>query len=370
MGRFAWVRVVTIAAAVAISIPGQDSRAAVRPLDPGTREKLAAVAQQFWKARPKTVFEEWDQAARSALRAAAEKIPIGEGQLAEVVSVLWKPAAKLGPRAGTAANKRTIATPDGEAWFFAKGEGSKKGLVIGLHGGGAGAGSASEGIGKWVVKDCIAFYPQAIKLVDDSWNTTYGERFLLTMIEIAKAEYQIDPDRVYVMGFSMGGTGSWFLAGRHPDLLAAASPCAGVFMAQPKSQLASKDDVVAIQHGILPNVRNLAMWYYIGLADKNCMPGTYLYVADRLDELRKEDPGGYERIHFKTYPGLAHAFPPGEPKAGLAFVEKQRRDTFPTSLVWEHAAAPFPFPASTTNRRGTRSGSTTGCDATSRGTPR
>src|SRR5688572_24088603 len=35
MGWFAWVRLVTIAAAVAISIPGQDSRAAVRPLDPG-----------------------------------------------------------------------------------------------------------------------------------------------------------------------------------------------------------------------------------------------------------------------------------------------------------------------------------------------
>jgi pimeloyl-ACP methyl ester carboxylesterase len=261
------------------------------------------------------------------------------------VTILWRPAAQLGPRASGSSSKRTIQTPDGEAWFYAKGSGRKKGLVIGLHGGGAGAGSASEGIGTWTAKDCIGFYPQAIKLVDDSWNTVYGERFILTMIEIAKAEHQIDSDRVYVMGFSMGGTGSWFMAGRHPDLLAGAAPCAGVFMAQPKSQLARKEDVVAIQHGLLPNVRNLAMWYYIGLADRNCMPGTYLFVEDRLAELKKEDPAGYREVHFKSYPGLAHAHPPGEPRRGIAFLEKQRRDPFPSEIVWEYAANPFPLPA-------------------------
>jgi pimeloyl-ACP methyl ester carboxylesterase len=334
-----------VAAIVIVSaiVAAQDSAPVRRPLDGAAREQLAALAEKFWKARPKTAFESWDPGARAALDEAAAKVPYAEGQLAEAVAVLWRPAAKLGPRAeGT--SKRTIKTPDGEAWFYAKGSGRRKGLVIGLHGGGAGAGSASEGIGTWVAKDCIGFYPQAIKLVDDSWNTVYGERFILTMIEIAKAEYQIDPDRVYVMGFSMGGTGSWFTAGRHPDLLAGAAPCAGVFMAQPKSQLARKDDVVAIQHGLLPNVRNLAMWYYIGLADKNCMPGTYLYVADRLDELRKEDPDGYREVHFKTYPGLAHAHPPGEPKAGIAFLEKRKRNTFPEKIVWEHAAAPYPLP--------------------------
>ena len=67
----------------------------------------------------------------------------------------------------------------------------------------------------------MGMYPQGIRLVHDTWNTVHGERFTLTLIEIAKAQYEVDPDRVYSMGFSMGGTGSWFLAGRHPDLLAA-----------------------------------------------------------------------------------------------------------------------------------------------------
>ena len=70
--------------------------------------------------------------------------------------------------------------------------------------------------------------------------------YILSIIEIAKAQYDVDPDRIYSMGFSMGGTGSWFMAGRHPDLLAGAIPAHGVLMAQPKSQVPTKEEVQAI----------------------------------------------------------------------------------------------------------------------------
>src|SRR5262249_5714818 len=146
-------RAALVAASIAGWLFGQETRAAARPLDSAVREKLAALAQQFWKGRPKTAFEEWDQNERAALKAAAGKIAIGEGQLADAGSVLWKPSLKLGPRPASTTNKRTIATPDGEAWFLVKNEGAKKGLVIGLHGGGAGVGSASEGLGLWTAKD-------------------------------------------------------------------------------------------------------------------------------------------------------------------------------------------------------------------------
>jgi hypothetical protein len=111
-----------------------------------------------------------------------------------------------------------MVTPYGTAWWIQNGKGTKQGLVLGLHGGGEGAGDAGEAAGKWSLPGCIGMYPQGIKLVHDTWNTVHGERFLLTLIEIAKTHYEIDPDRVYSMGFSMGGTGSWFLAGRHLTL--------------------------------------------------------------------------------------------------------------------------------------------------------
>lgn len=311
---------------------------ALAPPDPA---RIEAFAVRWWKARPKTKFEEWDPAVRESLLAEARGFgAIPEGSLGAVQGALWKPLRKHGPRARGSGSKLTIETPYGEAWFYARTGG--KGLVVGLHGGGEGAGSAEEPRGVWTLKDCCGVYPQGIRLVHDTWNTVHGEKFILTLIEIAKAQWDVDPDRVYAMGFSMGGTGSWFMAGRHPDLLAGASPCAGVLMASPKSQVATKEEVLTLQHGILPNVRNLAMYYYIGLADTNCMPGTYLFAWDAIGELRKADPGGYGKIVFHTYPGLPHAFPPGEPAKGLAWMAPQRREALPERIVWETVTHPFP----------------------------
>ena len=55
------------------------------------------------------------------------------------------------------------------------------------------------------------------------------------------------------------------------------------------------------------------------------MPGTFLFANDADRGAEKGDPGGYEKIRFATYPGLAHAFPPGEPEAGIKYVEEQKR---------------------------------------------
>ena len=50
---------------------------------------------------------------------------------------------------------------------------------------------------------------------------------LIELIEHAIDNYNIDPARIYVTGVSMGGGGSWELAQRRPDLVAAAIPLAG-----------------------------------------------------------------------------------------------------------------------------------------------
>jgi pimeloyl-ACP methyl ester carboxylesterase len=368
-----WMLAVISLLVFAMSADCQDPAASAVRWNTKQQAAVAELAERWWRARPATKFEAWDPQVRAAL--AAEAVALGglpEGVMAAVVEVLWAPVNRFGPGIPKTAsgkraakpkrpkwlpkerksvrskrrkshNKATLATPYGEAWFHADDGGGKEGgLVLGLHGGGRDAGSADEPRGSWILPGCVGFYPQGIRLVDDTWNTVHGERFLLTMIEIGKAHYDVDPDRVYSMGFSMGGTGSWFMAGRHADLLAGAAPCAGVVMADPKAQLETKEEVRAIQHGLIPNVRNLAMYYYIGLADRNCMPGTYLFVADRLDELRAADPGGYNNIKFTTYPGLGHSQPPGEPKALLASLGQQRRVTFPDKVVWEYATDPFP----------------------------
>ncbi len=330
--------VLSLAAPAGIQAPSKPV-----PLDPALAKKVSVLAEHWWKARPPTRFVEWDPAARAELEKEARAIgTIPEGTTAAVVDLLWAPGKKAAKGVRVEKQKLVLDTPYGEAWAWFQSGGKKPGLVIGLHGGGEGAGSADEPRSSYQQKGWMGIHPQGIELVHDTWNTVHGERFVLTLIEAAKVQYDVDPDRVYVMGFSMGGTGSWFFAGRHTDLFAGASPFSGVMMAAPKSQLATKEEVQALQHGLVPNVRNLAMWYTIGLEDTNCMPGTYLYVADMLERLRKDDPGGYARIHFESLDGLAHEFPKGEPAGALKFLQAQKREAFPETIVWEYVTDPSP----------------------------
>jgi predicted esterase len=61
-------------------------------------------------------------------------------------------------------------------------------------------------------------------------NTSYmglGEQDILRVIDLAKKQFSVDPDRVYLMGESMGGFGVWNIGTRHPDLFAAIAPIYG-----------------------------------------------------------------------------------------------------------------------------------------------
>ncbi|MGE0608990.1 MAG: prolyl oligopeptidase family serine peptidase [Pirellulales bacterium] len=54
-----------------------------------------------------------------------------------------------------------------------------------------------------------------------------GETDVFEAIEAVQRHYRIDPYRIVLWGFSMGGAGAWHLAAHHPDRWAAASPGAG-----------------------------------------------------------------------------------------------------------------------------------------------
>jgi dienelactone hydrolase len=57
--------------------------------------------------------------------------------------------------------------------------------------------------------------------------TGIGERDVLRCIELAKQQLAVDPDRVYLTGYSMGGGGAWQLASHRPELFAAIGPING-----------------------------------------------------------------------------------------------------------------------------------------------
>ena len=321
-------------------IPADPSAVDARPKLTSKRKKAVLdLAMRWFEARPKTKFESWDRKTRAALRKEAEALgAIEPGTTGLYVDLLWKAVKKHGPK-----GKGEIETPYGAATWIQKGRGgSKSGLILGLHGGGEGAGSASEAT-SWTLPKHMGMYPQGIRLIHDTWNSVHGERFLLTLIEIAKAQYEVDPDRIYSMGFSMGGTGSMFLAGRHPDLLAGAVPAHGVVPAD-HVKVKTAAETGNLEHGLLSNLRNLAVYFYTGSEDENCNPGTFLHAWDRISAMKEEDRDGYQSIRFQCHPGIAHTQPPGEPSKAYTFIKAQRRTAFPARIVWEYNADPWPQP--------------------------
>ena len=63
----------------------------------------------------------------------------------------------------------------------------------------------------------------------------------MNVLAIVRKEFKIDDERIYLMGHSMGGGGTWHLALKHPDLWAGLAPIAPAIF-RPAS------DVAKIKH--------------------------------------------------------------------------------------------------------------------------
>ena len=67
------------------------------------------------------------------------------------------------------------------------------------------------------------------------------EKDVMNVLDIAKKEFNIDENRIYLMGHSMGSGGTMHLAFKHPDLWAALAPIAPAIFRKP-------DDIAKIKH--------------------------------------------------------------------------------------------------------------------------
>jgi poly(3-hydroxybutyrate) depolymerase len=54
-----------------------------------------------------------------------------------------------------------------------------------------------------------------------------SEQDVTHVLDLVRKNYKIDPNRIYLMGHSMGGIGTWKLAPKYPDIWAAIAPFSG-----------------------------------------------------------------------------------------------------------------------------------------------
>jgi predicted peptidase len=50
----------------------------------------------------------------------------------------------------------------------------------------------------------------------------------MNVLQLVRTEYKVDPSRIYLMGHSMGGFGTWWLGQKYADTWAAIAPMSGV----------------------------------------------------------------------------------------------------------------------------------------------
>jgi len=74
------------------------------------------------------------------------------------------------------------------------------------------------------LEGALVLSPHARGSADYMWVAL--EEVLASIRDVEK-NYAVDADRVYLTGYSMGGTGSWYVAVRRPHLFAAIAPVAG-----------------------------------------------------------------------------------------------------------------------------------------------
>ncbi len=236
-------------------------------------------------------------------------------------------------------SRSTLAHPDYPGSFLLSGAsgGRPKGLLVGLHGGGEGSGDPSEAAQKWqsaTGMDCICVFPEAIDKVQTAWNKEKQERFVLALIEAVKRTWPVDTNRVFLVGHSMGGYGTWSVGGHNADLFAAISPNAGGIYVQ-----AGEDrKIVGHVPGVVANLCNTPVYFTHGDNDVQCWVEPDRLAARLLGDLRKEHPGFFD-FTYKEYAGIGHALPPDGTHPILEWLTSHRRNPWPKKVVWEPAVA-------------------------------
>jgi hypothetical protein len=306
---------------------------------------LAAGPATAAPPKPRALVDAWIKAKKDDERAAAWKAieanpSLASADVAPIRDELMKHFAKR-------ARKVT-----GDDWFDEKKDGWRgrhmvsgkgdKGLVLGLHGGGAGAGDCGQAQGAFAgaVNDAgmRGLYPEVLKKTEYGWtDPPETEKWVMELLKCARLTWGIDANRVYVTGHSMGGYGTWTYGSIYADVFAGAAAFAGAPTMYWKK--GGKDrDADAVTEGYLPNFRNLPFFVYQSLDDPNVPSAANVFAMGEMKKLHDADPAGWTFV-YEQVDGRKHAFPEKGPGPGVAWATSHVRDPRPEKIVWQPTRA-------------------------------
>ncbi len=205
--------------------------------------------------------------------------------------------------------------------FGAKPEGGHR-LFISMHGGGNAPPALNDS--QWEnqkklyePEEGLYLVPRAPTNTWNLWHEAHIDAFYERLIGNLVATGEVDPDRVYLLGYSAGGDGVYQLAPRMADRLAAASMMAG-----------HPNETSPL------GLRNIGFAIHVGANDNGYNRNTIAKeFGAKLDALAEADPGGY-RHHVDLHEGRGH-WMNLEDKSALPWMAEFTRDPLPAKIVWK-----------------------------------
>jgi dienelactone hydrolase len=205
--------------------------------------------------------------------------------------------------------------------IFGDAPSGKRSLYISLHGGGNAPVAVNDQ--QWqnqkrlyAPAEGVYLVPRAPTNTWNLWHETQIDDMFNTIIKDAVVFEGVDPNKVYILGYSAGGDGLYQLAPRMADHWAAASMMAG-----------HPGDASALP------LRNLPFSIFAGGNDSAYNRNNLARIWGKmLDSLQATDPEGY--VHdLHVYDGLGHWMLRKDTIA-IAWMAKFTRNPLPSKVVW------------------------------------
>ncbi len=253
-------------------------------------------------------------------------IPLTREDADAAEALLWESHAKqIRESRGEEMKARKLKDGDLEMPFEYKifGEKPKNGrsLFLSLHGGGGAPKKVNDQqwqnqLQLYQPKEGVYLAPRGPTDTWNLWHQAHIDKFFDRLIENLVVLEDVDPNRVYVMGYSAGGDGVYQVAPRMADRFAAAAMMAG----HPNESTPL-------------GLRNLPFTLHVGGNDsaynRNKVAAEW---EQKLVELQKGDPDGY--VHWaKIYEGKGHWLD-REDAAAIPWMAKYERNVLPKRVVW------------------------------------
>ena len=214
--------------------------------------------------------------------------------------------------------------------FFGEKPVGGRALFISLHGGGGVEPEVNDQQWRnqmrlYSPKDAVYLCPRAPFNTWDLHFHTESDDFYRQIVAMAVSCMDVDPDKVYLMGYSAGGDGVWRLAPRLADMWAAASMMAG-----------HPGDVR------LENLLNLPYMIWCGEYDSAYNRNRLCRERiEQMDSLHRDDPSGYI-FEGHIIDGKGHWMDRVD-TAAVEWMEQYKRNPYPRKIVWRQEAVAKPY---------------------------